>query len=107
MQKSDHHIGDLHAGVVNIVLHVYLASGKLQQADKCVAENRIAKMSNVSCFVWIDTGVLDENFAGTSFRHGRLTFDHRCSDYGTIHAGIDVPSSGNFKVFKALDRTNT
>ena len=65
MQESDHDVGHLHAGVVDVVLHIDLVAGGAQQADKRVAEDGVAQMADVRGLVGIDAGVLDE-------RHGRL-----------------------------------
>jgi hypothetical protein len=70
VQKPDHHVGNLHAGVVDVVLNVHFPAGKTQQADKRVAENGVAQMSDVRGFVGIDAGVLDQNFAGRNVRAG-------------------------------------
>ena len=107
MQKSDHHVCHLHPGVVDVVLHVHFAPRELQQAHKCVAKNCVAEMSNMRSLVRIDAGVLNQNFAGGHFGRGFVIAYQRCSDCGTINAGIDVARSGNFKFFKALDWANT
>jgi glycerol-3-phosphate responsive antiterminator len=60
MQKAHHHIGHLHAGVVDVVLHVDLLAGGAQQAHKRVAENGVAQVADVRGLVGIDAGVLDK-----------------------------------------------
>ncbi len=70
MQKSDDHVGDLDAGVVDVVLDIHFPAGKAQQADKGVAENGVAQMADVRGFVGIDAGVLDQNLAGGNFSSG-------------------------------------
>jgi len=97
VQKSDNHVGHLHAGVVDIVLHVHLLPGGAQQANECIAKNRIAQVADVRCFVGIDAGVLNERMnARGSLRPG----------FGACqlaHAGcavepcVDVTSSGYIK----------
>ena len=54
MQKADDDVSDLDAGVVNVVLHVDFVAGGAEQADECVAENRIAQMADVRGLVGID-----------------------------------------------------
>ena len=61
MQKSHHHIRNLHAGVVDVVLHVDFLPGGAQQAHKCVAEDGVAQMADVRGLVGIDAGVLDQS----------------------------------------------
>ena len=60
VQESHHHIGHLHAGVVDIVLHIDLLSGGAQQADEGVAQNGVAQVADVRGLVGIDAGVLDQ-----------------------------------------------
>ena len=58
--KPDHHIGHLHAGVVDVVLHIDLLPRRAQQAHKRVAQNGVAQMPDVRRLVGIDAGVLDQ-----------------------------------------------
>ncbi len=60
MQKSHHHIGHLHAGVVDVVLHIHLLPGGAQQAHERIAQNGVAQVADVRGLVGIDAGVLDE-----------------------------------------------
>ena len=60
MQKPHHHIRHLHAGVVDVVLHIDLLASGAQQAHKCVAKNRIAQVPDVRGLVGIDAGVLHQ-----------------------------------------------
>ena len=60
MQKSDHDVGDLDAGVVDVVLHVDFVAGGAEKTHKCVAENGVAQMADVRGFVGIDGGMLNE-----------------------------------------------
>ena len=75
--ESDHHVGHLHAGVVDVVLHVDGVPGGAQQANKSVAQNGVAQMPDVRRLVGIDAGVLDQNLAanvGSAFAvSGRLS----------------------------------
>ena len=61
LSETHNHVGDLHASVVDIVLDVDFAAGVTQQADKRVAENRVAQVADVRGLVGIDAGVLDQN----------------------------------------------
>ena len=58
MKEADHDIRNLHAGVVDVVLHVDLLPGGAQQAHEGVAEDGIAQMADVRGLVGIDAGVL-------------------------------------------------
>ena len=67
MQKSHHHVGNLHAGVVDVVLNIHFPAGESQQPHKSVAENGVAQMPDVRRLVGIDAGVLDQNLARGDF----------------------------------------
>ncbi len=60
-KKPNDDVGDLHAGVVDVVLNVHFPAGKSQQADKRVAEDGVAQMADVGSLVGIDAGMLDQN----------------------------------------------
>ena len=64
VQEPNHHVRNLHAGVVDVVLNVHFPARKAQQADKCVAENGVAQVPDVRRLVGIDAGMLDQHFAG-------------------------------------------
>ena len=68
MSESNDHICDLHSGIVDIVLNVDFPALKAQQAHERVAQNGIAKMSNMRSLVGINAGVLDQNLAVLEFR---------------------------------------
>ena len=70
MQEADHHIGHLHAGVVDVVLHVDFLPGGAQQADKRVAQNCVAQVADVRGLVGIDAGVLDQRVHACSRTRG-------------------------------------
>ena len=59
LRQAHDHVGDLHAGVVDVVLHVDLASGRAQQANEGVAQDGVAQMPDMRGFVGIDRRVLD------------------------------------------------
>ena len=64
IQKSHDHVGNLHAGVVDVVLNIHFPAGKPQQPDKRVAKNGVAQVADVGRLIGIDAGVLDQNLAG-------------------------------------------
>ncbi len=47
MEESDYDVGDLHSGIVNIVLDVHFPARKAQQADKGIAENGVAQVPDM------------------------------------------------------------
>src|SRR5579864_409020 len=62
IQEPDNYIRHLHAGVINVVLDVYVCSRGTQEPNKGVAQNSVAQMSDVGRFVGVDTGMFDQNF---------------------------------------------
>ena len=65
MHEADDDIGDLHAGVVDVVLDADglvagLEAVRAEQAGEGVAEDGIAQVADVRGFVGVDAGVLDE-----------------------------------------------
>ncbi len=71
MREANHHIGHLHAGIVDVVLNIHFPASKPQQPDKRVAENRVPQVPDVRRLVGIDARVLDQNLAGWNL-DGRL-----------------------------------
>ena len=63
VHETDHHVGHLHAGVVDIVLNIDRMPSRPQQANESVAENGISQMPDVGRLVGIDAGVLDQDLA--------------------------------------------
>ena len=56
VDEPDDDVGNLNAGVVDVVLHADLVAGfvvvRAQQALKGVAENRVAQVADVRGLVW-------------------------------------------------------
>ena len=48
MHKTDHHVGDLDTGVVDVVLDLYAITGRLQNAHKRVAKHRVPLLAGVA-----------------------------------------------------------
>jgi hypothetical protein len=64
-----HHIGHLHAGIVDVVLHFHTMAARAQHADESIAQRGVAQMADVRRLVGIDIGVLDDDlFAGAGRR---------------------------------------
>ncbi len=63
VHETDHHVRNLHAGVVDVVLDVDGVSGRAQQSDKGVAQDCVAQMADVCRLVRVDAGVLHQNLA--------------------------------------------
>ena len=61
---SRHHVGHLHAGVVDVVLHFDRAAAGSQHTHERVAQDGVAQVTDMRGFVGIDVGVFDDDFAG-------------------------------------------
>ena len=90
-------------GVVDVILNIHLPAGESQQPHKSVAQDGIAQMSDVRSFVWVDAGMLDENFTGGSLRPGLHIRCQRFSEFGAIHPRVDVARSCQFQLLKAFN----
>ena len=63
--EADHHVGHLHAGVVDVVLHLDALPARAQHAHERIAQRGVAQVPDVRRLVGIDVGVLDDDlFAG-------------------------------------------
>ena len=116
MQESNHHVGNLHSGVVDVVLHVHFPARKAQQADEGIAKNGVAQVPDMRCFIGIDAGMFDEHFAGGNIRGRRSICGRTASErkiggerrgqLGAAYANVDVPAAGHFKLLKAGNRAD-
>ena len=61
--EADHHVGDLDAGIVDIILDFHPLADRPQQASKGVAQDGVAQVSDVSGLVGVDIGVLENDLA--------------------------------------------
>ena len=62
VDEAENYVGNLHAGVVDVILDFDQAAGVTQEAREGVAQDRVANVADVGGFVWIDAGVLDDCF---------------------------------------------
>ncbi len=105
MQEPDHHIGDLHAGVINVVLNFNGVTRGAQQAHESIAQHGIAQVADVRGLIGIDGGVLDDSFAALGDLHGHLSGGERCEEGRAIKEGVDIAAAGHFPAGHAFDRT--
>ena len=68
LAKADGDVGDLHAGIVDVVLDLDLASEEAQQPAEGVAERGVAQVPDVRGLVRVDGRVLDDRLAGLARR---------------------------------------
>ncbi len=69
MEESHDHVGNLDAGVVDVVLHLHGLATEAQQANERVAQDGVAQVADVRGLVGIDAGVFDQNLP--AWRRGR------------------------------------
>ena len=64
VEEADDDVGDLHAGIVDVVLHLDGMTSVAKDARHGVAENCVSDVADVRGFIRIDAGVLDDYFSG-------------------------------------------
>ncbi len=90
MNKANYYVRYLNAGVVDVILDVNFPAGEAQQSYERIAQNRVAKMSDVRRFVRVDTRVLDEDLAAGSARGRVFVGSKRRRDRGTVDSCVNV-----------------
>ncbi len=101
--EADYDIGDLNAGVVDVVLDVDLLAGGAEKADEGVSQDGVAEMADMGGLVGVDAGVLDDDVSGL-----KRGFDSGAGGDGfcggrAFEAGVDVSGSGDFECGEAFD----
>jgi hypothetical protein len=91
LAEADDNIRDLHAGIVDVVLHLDRDVPESEQPHQRVAERGIPEVTDVGGLVRIDGSVLDDCFAGGR-RPCRLVGRRKLGSQkpGTIQEEIDV-----------------
>ena len=74
MKEGDDHVRDLHARIIDVILHFHAPAGPAQQAHKRIAQRGVAQVADVRGFIRIDVGVFDDAFRRVG-RGGRRGFD--------------------------------
>ncbi len=106
VREADHHVGHLHARVVDVVLNVDFPARKTQQPDKCVAENGVAQVSDVRSFVGIDARVLDQNLAGRNLGRRLLVGGEGSSHPSPVDPDVQIAGRRNLHFGDAFDGTD-
>ncbi len=60
MHQADDDVRHLHAGIVDVVLHIHALSCGAQHPHEGVAQDGVAQMPDMRCLVRIDAGVLHQ-----------------------------------------------
>src|SRR5260370_24411062 len=107
MQESHHHVRNLYAGVVDVVLDIDFPARKAQQADERISKNRIPQVPPMRRLVGIDAGMLDQHFARWNRGRGLFVRNERRGQLGAVHSDVDVPSARNLEFLKARNRVDS
>ena len=97
LAEADDDVGDLDAGVVDVVLDLDLAPLEAEQPSERVAGRRVAEVADVRRLVRIDRGVLDDGLVAgpardpVSFRASAGRPSHCCSQYGRSRKRLRYP----------------
>ena len=97
MQKPHHNIRNLHAGIVDVVLHIDLLPIRPQNPHKRIAQDRIAQMPHMRGLVGIDTGVLHQDMQPRVRLRTNVVLRQRRGQGCAIHVDIEVPSARRLK----------
>jgi hypothetical protein len=95
--KAHHHIGHLHAGVIDVVLHFHALAARAQHTHEGVAQSGIAQMPDVRRFVGIDVGVLDDDLAACRGCFRGCGSEQSLPISGAVEADVDVSAAGHFQ----------
>ena len=93
--ESNHHIGYLHPGVVDVVLHLDPLARPAQHPHQGVAENRVSQMSDMRRFVGIDIRVLDDDLRPVAAWLATGCIQQRRPVDAAIETQIDEPAPGH------------
>src|SRR5580692_808672 len=101
--ETDNYVGNLHSGVVDVVLDVDFPARVTQQADESVSEDGVAQVTDVGGLVRIDAGVLDQNFARRNIGRRILAGDQDCGHGCAVDAGVQISGAGDFELVDTFD----
>src|SRR6266498_1108040 len=59
MHEADHDVGDLHAGIVNVILNLDTFISRLEYSHKRVTQHRVSHVPYMCSLAGIDTGMFD------------------------------------------------
>jgi hypothetical protein len=98
--KSDHDIGHLNAGIVDVILYFDPFSVCTQDSLKRVANHRITDMADVCGLIWVDGSMFHADLRGTrittpSPTRDWVSDDILCEKSGTVIEDIEVTRAGD------------
>jgi hypothetical protein len=107
VMKAHHHIGHLHAGVIDVVLHLHALAAGAHHAHERVAQRGVAQVPDVRRFIGVDVGVLDDDLAAAvAAGFGRCGMQ-QAKRVGAVETDIDVSVAGHFERRHARNRTDS
>src|SRR5258708_339248 len=106
MREANDHVGDLHSGVVDVVLDVDFPARITQQTNEGVAEDGVAQVSDVGGFVGIDAGVLDQNLSRGNVGSRFLVGGEGGGHPGAVDFNVQVSRPRDREFGDAFDRTD-
>src|SRR5438045_554161 len=105
MQKTHDNVGDLDAGVIDVVLHLDAIFCGFQDAHKSVAQHGVTHVTNVGSFVGIDARMLDHllwSIFGLSGSCLSWTSE-QAEQLGAIEEDVDITCAGDLGVRDFVD----
>ncbi len=105
VNEPHHHIGNLDAGIVDIVLHIDLLSSRNQQPHESITQNCVAQMPDVCRLVGIDARVLHQRMQRLGWRGNHATHSECLHKTATVETRIDVSSPRQFQRRKSRNAT--
>ena len=94
--EAHHHVGHLHAGVVDVVLHLDAMAARAQHAHERVAQRGVAQVADVRRLVGIDVGVLDDDLFARAGGGLGLAAQQRRGVGAAVEPDVDVAVAGHF-----------
>src|SRR5258708_23277824 len=97
MEKAHYNVGDLDAGIVDVVLHIHMSAGRSQQAHKGVTQDRVTQVADMSSLVRVDAGVFDENLLFPAPRASLIRFQEQPRRCLAVNTRVDVAMAADLQ----------
>ena len=107
MRESENHIRHLHAGVVDVVLHLDALARVAQQPTECVAEHGVAQVADVRGLVRIHARMLDKHLGRIRLWRGHFPsrfLTRRAKEFRAVEERIEVSATRHFHPRDARNR---
>ena len=103
--KAHDHVGDLHARVVDVVLHFHRHAPEAQDADERIAQRRVAQVADVRRLVRVDGRVFDDGLARVvgRARGRRAGREARAQERRAVQVAVQVAVRGRLDTRDAFD----